>query len=48
MDEVEPNWAAELAARDQLWESRVHDLDDQWARHLANLNRECEDRYRVP
>ena len=43
MDEVEPNWAAEVARRDQLWEVRLREIDDQWARHLATLNREGED-----
>ena len=47
IDEVEPNWAAELARRDRQREDRVRELDDQLARHLAPLYRECEDRYRA-
>ena len=31
MDEVEPNWAAEMARGDRQWEDRLKALDEQWA-----------------
>ena len=45
MDEVEPNWAVEIARLDQQWEDRLKTLSEQWALRLLTLNRDWEARF---
>ena len=40
MEEVEPNWASEIARRDRQWEARFTAFEEQWNTHLRNINRD--------
>ena len=42
MNEVEPNWAGEIARLDRQWEDRFKTLDEQWTLRLVTLNRDLE------
>ena len=40
MEEVEPDWASEIARLDRRWEARFAALEEQWGQRLTNLNRD--------